>query len=137
MKVLNIMARLFIPLTFIAGIYGLNFEYMPELTVRWGYFAIWGVMLTTTPGMLLYFRRKGWIGGARTPVPSDEDSDMESASEQPRRRIQRDLTKPKRSPARKCAAPNQATAQTRQLCEQINRLNPGSAPSRRRSPSPT
>jgi magnesium transporter len=75
MKVLTIMASLFIPLTFIAGIYGMNFEYMPELAVHWGYFAVWGVMLTTAAGMLLYFRRKGWIGGARPPSMADDDSE--------------------------------------------------------------
>lgn len=64
MKVLTIMASLFIPLTFIAGIYGMNFEYMPELKVRWGYFAAWGAMLTTAAGMLIFFYRRGWIGGA-------------------------------------------------------------------------
>ena len=63
MKVLTIMASLFIPLTFIAGIYGMNFEYIPELKIRWGYFAVWGAMLTTAAGMLIFFYRRGWIGG--------------------------------------------------------------------------
>ncbi|MEZ5403802.1 MAG: magnesium/cobalt transporter CorA [Bryobacteraceae bacterium] len=61
MRVLTIMATVFIPLTFIAGIYGMNFENMPELKMRYGYPAVWAVMLVTALGLLLYFRRKGWI----------------------------------------------------------------------------
>ncbi len=63
MKVLTIMASIFIPLTFIAGIYGMNFEHMPELHVRWAYPAVWIAMTTTATGMLAFFWRKGWIGG--------------------------------------------------------------------------
>jgi len=61
MKVLTIISTLFIPLTFIAGVYGMNFEHMPELKWRWGYFAVWGVMGIVTMGMLLFFRRRKWI----------------------------------------------------------------------------
>ncbi len=61
MKVLTIMASIFIPLTFIAGIYGMNFEYIPELKWRWGYFAIWGVMISCIIGMLIFFKRKKWL----------------------------------------------------------------------------
>ncbi len=61
MKVLTIIATIFIPLTFLAGIYGMNFTYMPELRWRWGYFVLWGVMLSVAGGMLIYFRRKKWI----------------------------------------------------------------------------
>lgn len=61
MKVLTIMASVFIPLTFIAGIYGMNFEYMPELGVRWGYGAVWVVMIGSGLGMLAYFRTKRWL----------------------------------------------------------------------------
>ena len=69
MRVLTIMASVFIPLTFIAGIYGMNFERMPELSEPYGYPAIWVVMLATAGAMLLYFKRKGWIriGGDREP----------------------------------------------------------------------
>ncbi|HKI73394.1 MAG TPA: magnesium/cobalt transporter CorA [Pseudomonadales bacterium] len=62
MKVLTIMASLFIPLTFIAGVYGMNFEYMPELHVRWAYPLIWCVFVVVTVVMLFWFRFKGWIG---------------------------------------------------------------------------
>ena len=61
MKVLTIMASIFIPLTFIAGIYGMNFENMPELHWQFGYFVALGFMLTILVIMLLYFRRKRWI----------------------------------------------------------------------------
>jgi magnesium transporter len=61
MKVLTIMASIFIPLTFIAGIYGMNFEYMPELRIPWAYPALWGIMLVLAGGMVVYFRRKGWL----------------------------------------------------------------------------
>ena len=61
MKVLTIMASIFIPLTFIAGIYGMNFEYMPELEWKYGYFVLLGVMLLIFLGMLYYFRRKKWL----------------------------------------------------------------------------
>ena len=61
MKVLTIMASLFIPLTFIAGIYGMNFETMPELKWAWGYPMIWALMIGVTVGMLWYFKRKKWF----------------------------------------------------------------------------
>ncbi len=61
MKVLTIMASLFIPLTFIAGIYGMNFENMPELKWAWGYPVIWGVIIVCASGMLWYFKRKKWF----------------------------------------------------------------------------
>jgi len=61
MKVLTIIATLFIPLTFVAGIYGMNFEYMPELKVRWAYGAVWLVMITIAVIMLFYFRKKKWL----------------------------------------------------------------------------
>ena len=61
MKVLTIIATLFIPLTFVAGIYGMNFETMPELKWRYGYAAVWMVMLVVTIAMLVYFRRKKWL----------------------------------------------------------------------------
>ena len=65
MKVLTLMASVFIPLTFIAGIYGMNFEYMPELRSRIGYFVVLSIMLAIALGMLVYFWRRGWMGGRR------------------------------------------------------------------------
>ncbi|MBT8377671.1 MAG: magnesium/cobalt transporter CorA [Ignavibacteria bacterium] len=61
MKTLTIIATIFIPLTFIAGIYGMNFEFMPELGWKWGYFIVWGVMVLVTLGMFIFFRRKNWL----------------------------------------------------------------------------
>jgi magnesium transporter len=61
MKVLTIIATIFIPLTFIAGVYGMNFEYMPELKWRWGYPMIWTVMISVGILMLNYFRKNKWI----------------------------------------------------------------------------
>lgn len=61
MKVLTIIATIFIPLTFIAGIYGMNFEYMPELSLPWAYPAVWGIMIAATIGMVFYFKKKRWL----------------------------------------------------------------------------
>lgn len=62
MKVLTIMASVFIPLTFVAGIYGMNFENMPELSQPFGYPMVWISFVVMTAGMLGFFRYKGWIG---------------------------------------------------------------------------
>jgi magnesium transporter len=61
MRVLTVIATIFIPLTFIVGIYGMNFTHMPELGWRWGYPAIWGVMGATVVGLIAFFRRRGWL----------------------------------------------------------------------------
>jgi magnesium transporter len=61
MKVLTIIATIFIPVTFVAGIYGMNFTHMPELTWRWGYLFVWIVILAIIAGMLVFFRRKKWL----------------------------------------------------------------------------
>ncbi len=61
MKVLTIIATIFIPLTFIASIYGMNFEHMPELAWRWGYAAVWTIMLIVGIIMLSVFKKKGWL----------------------------------------------------------------------------
>jgi magnesium transporter len=61
MKVLTIMATIFIPLTFIAGVYGMNFENIPELKFQYGYFVLWGVMVVVFLGMLYYFKRREWL----------------------------------------------------------------------------
>jgi magnesium transporter len=61
MKVLTLIATIFIPLTFVAGVYGMNFQYMPELTWEYGYFTVWGVMIIMVVLMLFYFRKRQWI----------------------------------------------------------------------------
>ncbi|MDA3899722.1 MAG: magnesium/cobalt transporter CorA [Spirochaetes bacterium] len=61
MKTLTIIATIFIPLTFIVGVYGMNFANMPELNWKYAYFGIWGIMVAVFIAMLIYFRRKHWI----------------------------------------------------------------------------
>jgi magnesium transporter len=61
MKVLTIIATIFIPLTFMAGVYGMNFKYMPELEWEWGYLTIWILMLLLGCLMLWGFKRKNWL----------------------------------------------------------------------------
>lgn len=61
MKFLTVFSVIFIPLTFIAGIYGTNFEYVPELNFRYSYFIMWVVMIVVAIGMLIFFKRKKWF----------------------------------------------------------------------------
>jgi magnesium transporter len=61
MKVLTIIATIFIPLTFVAGIYGMNFRFMPEIEWRWGYFVVLGIMLAIGLLMVISFKRKRWM----------------------------------------------------------------------------
>jgi len=61
MKVLTIIATIFIPITFLAGVFGMNFKYMPELEWRWSYPIVWLVMLTAGISMLVGFRRRKWL----------------------------------------------------------------------------
>lgn len=61
MKVLTIIATIFIPLTFIAGVYGMNFDNIPELHYKYSYFILWGVMIFIFLMMLIYFRKKKWL----------------------------------------------------------------------------
>jgi magnesium transporter len=63
MRVLTIIATLFIPLTFIVGVYGMNFDHMPELHWRYGYLGVWVIMLGVAAGMYWYFRRRGIFSG--------------------------------------------------------------------------
>ena len=61
MKVLTIISALFVPLTFVAGIYGMNFEFMPELGWRYAYFGVLGAMAIMMTSMLILFRRIRWL----------------------------------------------------------------------------
>jgi magnesium transporter len=76
MKVLTIMASIFIPLTFLAGIYGMNFEHMPELHTKWGYPILLAVMVVTAVLMIVFFRRRGWIG----PRPLQREGGSDEAA---------------------------------------------------------
>jgi len=62
MKTLTIVATIFIPLTFLTGVYGMNFQHMPELGWRWAYPTFWAAMLVLGVVLLLWFRRRGWLG---------------------------------------------------------------------------
>lgn len=61
MKLLTIFSVIFIPLTFIVGVYGMNFDNLPELHWKYGYFLVWGVMLLTVGVMIWFFRKKKWF----------------------------------------------------------------------------
>lgn len=61
MKVLTVFAAIFIPLTFLAGIYGMNFEHIPELHYKYGYYVLWSVMIVMGLGMLAWFKKKKWL----------------------------------------------------------------------------
>jgi magnesium transporter len=61
MKTLTIFSAVFMPLTFIVGVYGMNFDFMPELKMQYGYYYIWGLMVVVTVGMIFYFKSKKWM----------------------------------------------------------------------------
>ena len=61
MKLLTVISTIFIPLTFLVGVYGMNFKFMPELQQWWGYPACWLVMIATAALMLRWFRKRRWL----------------------------------------------------------------------------
>lgn len=61
MKVLTLIATIFIPITFVVGLYGMNFKHMPELEWRWGYAYVWGVMIAMVAALIGYFKKKHWL----------------------------------------------------------------------------
>jgi len=61
MKLLTVISTIFIPLTFLVGVYGMNFKNMPELGWQWGYFALWGIMIGLSLAMARFFRKRGWL----------------------------------------------------------------------------
>ncbi len=61
MKLLTVIGTIFIPLTFLAGVYGMNFHHFPELEWQWGYAGFWAICLVTAVGMMAWFRRRGWL----------------------------------------------------------------------------
>ncbi|MCA1579344.1 MAG: magnesium/cobalt transporter CorA [Acidobacteria bacterium] len=69
MKVLTIFSAIMLPLTFIAGVYGMNFDNMPELRSRYGYYGTLGVMFVVAVGMLIFFWRRGWLGRGDRETP--------------------------------------------------------------------
>ena len=61
MKVLTVISTIFLPLTFLSSIYGMNFKFQPELQWRYGYYAFWMIIIMLSAFMLHYFKRKGWM----------------------------------------------------------------------------
>jgi magnesium transporter len=61
MKILTVVSTIFLPLTFIAGVYGMNFEYIPSLGWKWGYLMVWLVMIGVAAGIIIYVRHKKWL----------------------------------------------------------------------------
>lgn len=98
MKILTVIATVFMPLTFIVGLYGMNFRTdvspwnMPELTWRYGYPLCWGLMIATVIGMLIYFRKLGWIGRADVPPVEDHSGSSREYGE----RMAQGLRRPRR-----------------------------------------
>jgi magnesium transporter len=74
MKVLTIISSIFVPMTFVAGVYGMNFETMPELGFAWSYPVVWCIMLCLAISMLWYFRRKGWLSVSSLTAHTHDDS---------------------------------------------------------------
>jgi magnesium transporter len=71
MKTLTLISTVMLPITFIAGVYGMNFDHMPELHWKYGYAFALGLMAAVTAGTLVFFRRKGWIGNREAELPED------------------------------------------------------------------
>jgi magnesium transporter len=61
MRILTAFSAFFLPLTFIVGVYGMNFTYMPELNMHWAYPAVLGLMAMITIGIYIWFRKRGWL----------------------------------------------------------------------------
>jgi magnesium transporter len=73
MRTLTVISTIFIPLTFLVGVYGMNFDNMPELRTRWGYYVLWVAMLAVAAGLLYWFQRRGWLERTGRPARDDDD----------------------------------------------------------------
>lgn len=76
MRVLTIISTLFLPVTFVVGVYGMNFHVMPELTWKWGYPAVWCVMIGISFAFLVFFWRRGWLQSSELSVMKPADDDL-------------------------------------------------------------
>ncbi|MBW3597566.1 MAG: magnesium/cobalt transporter CorA [Planctomycetes bacterium] len=76
MRVLTIIATIFIPLTFVVGVYGMNFDWMPELRWRWGYPAVMAGMAVVALGMLAWFRARGWLAPRGRPGAASDGNEQ-------------------------------------------------------------
>jgi magnesium transporter len=72
MRTLTVISTIFIPLTFLVGVYGMNFDHLPELHWRWSYFVLWGVMLAIAATLLYWFKRRGWLERTGRPPTRKE-----------------------------------------------------------------
>ncbi|MDX6403169.1 MAG: magnesium transporter [Blastocatellia bacterium] len=77
MKVLTIFSAIMLPLTFIAGVYGMNFDNMPELHSRYGYYTVWIIMIVVAVGMLGLFWRRGWIGSGVVKKKKKDEEEIQ------------------------------------------------------------
>ncbi len=73
MRALTVLAAIFIPLTFLAGVYGMNFDHMPEIHWEWGYAMFWAIAIAVTVVLLVVFWRLGWLGGAKVVLPEESE----------------------------------------------------------------
>ena len=73
MRTLTVISTIFIPLTFLVGVYGMNFDNMPELRTRWGYFVVWGVMLAIAGALLWGVKQRGWLERTGRPTRDEEE----------------------------------------------------------------
>jgi len=94
MKLLAVFSAIMLPLSLIAGIYGMNFENMPELKSPYGYFSTLGLMLIIGVGLLVYFWRRGWVGNSSEDLPGTEESALHETFDVP---MHPDRTKPEDS----------------------------------------
>jgi len=78
MKLLTVISTIFIPLTFIAGVYGMNFEEMPELKWSWSYPAVWALMIGVAGGLIFFFWRRGWFENLST-IKDDPETEFNSS----------------------------------------------------------
>jgi len=62
MKVLTVISTIFLPLTFICSVYGMNFRFMPEIDWKYGYMMVWGIIIVVATGMAIVFKKRGWLG---------------------------------------------------------------------------
>jgi magnesium transporter len=81
MKFHTLFTSTLFPLTVITGLYGMNFEHMPELRSRWGYPLVLGAMAVVTGAMLLYFRFRGWLGAASRDAIDADGADRAEAGD--------------------------------------------------------
>lgn len=76
MKVLTVFSAFFLPLNFIVGVYGMNFDFMPELHWKYGYAGVWGLLLGTSLEIFVWFYRAGWVNSKHDKVYDSASTDL-------------------------------------------------------------